>query len=263
MTESKTEKIRILLADDHTLVRQGLRKILELDERMEVIDEVGDGQGAVNIARKNSPQVVLMDLHMPGMNGIEASKVIKAEMPHIGVIILTAHNDEEEILKVIDVPVDGYLLKDVNPNTLYSTIYCVAQGESVLSPLVITKALAQARLRPSGKKSLIKEAEEVQPAQEEAPRPTSREENFSKTPPAPDLMTQRFRESHPSDELTERERDVLNLIAQGASNATIAGTLYISEKTVKNHITNIFRKLQVTDRTQAALYAIKSGLVRI
>ncbi|KAB2953941.1 response regulator transcription factor [Heliorestis acidaminivorans] len=248
------EKIRILLADDHTLVRQGLRKILELDERMEVVDEVGDGQGAVNVARKVRPQVILMDIHMPGMTGIEASKVIKTEMPEIGIIILTAHDEEEEIIKVIDSGVDGYLLKDVNPNTLYSTIYCVAQGESVLSSTVITKALAQARMRSNRFKQSSSESVEVTQEKHKSLESEKKQSSF---------LGPRKRDNHPGDDLTDREQDVLNLIAQGASNATIAGTLYISEKTVKNHITNIFRKLQVADRTQAALYAIKHGLVKI
>lgn len=220
------EPIRVLLADDHILLRQGLRKILEMEPRIEIVDEVGDGQGAINVARQLKPDVVLMDINMPGVNGIEASRVIKREMPKMGIIILTAHDNEEQIMQVIDAGIDGYILKDVSPDSLYSAIVCVAQGESVLNHSVISKVLRQARLMN-------------QPANN------------------PRLQ------SHPADELTEREHDVLKLIAQGAPNKVIAETLFISEKTVKNHITNIFRKLQVEDRTQAALFAIKNRLVEL
>ncbi|MBC9784473.1 response regulator transcription factor [Heliobacterium chlorum] len=218
------EPIRILLADDHTLLRRGLRKILELDPQFRVLDEVGDGQGAINLARKLNPDVILMDIHMPGVNGVEATRVLKRELPETGIIILTAHEEEEHILELIEAGVDGYLLKDVSPDTLYSAILCVARGESVLNPSVVSKAIQRAR----GQKGDEGEA------------------SF-----------------HPADELTERELDVLKLIAQGTTNALIAKTLFISEKTVKNHITNIFRKLQVKDRTQAALYAIKHRLVKM
>ncbi|MTV49920.1 response regulator [Heliobacillus mobilis] len=218
------EPIRILLADDHTLLRRGLRKILELDPQFHVLDEAGDGQGAINLARKIKPDVILMDIHMPGVNGVEATRVLKREMPETGIIILTAHEEEEHTLELIEAGVDGYLLKDVSPDALYSAILCVARGESVLNSSVVSKAIHRAR----GQK--VNEGDTA---------------------------------FHPADELTERELDVLKLIAQGSTNALIAKSLFISEKTVKNHITNIFRKLQVKDRTQAALYAIKHRLVRI
>ncbi|MBM7866659.1 response regulator [Heliobacterium gestii] len=211
------EPIRVVLADDHTLLRQGLRKILELDPQFQVLDEAGDGQGAINLVRHLKPDVVLMDIHMPGVDGVEATRVLKRERPQTGVIILTAHEEEDHIIHLIEAGVDGYLLKDVSPETLYGAIVTVARGGSVLNPAIVQKALGKGR---------------------------------------PGV-------THPADELTEREKEVLRLIAQGATNAVIAGSLFISEKTVKNHITNIFRKLQVKDRTQAALYAIKNRLVKL
>ncbi|MDD4588295.1 MAG: response regulator transcription factor [Heliobacteriaceae bacterium] len=215
--------IRVLLADDHVLLRQGLRKILELAPAIEVVDEAGDGQGAINLARQLKPDVILMDINMPGINGIEASQVIKRELPRIGIIILTAYDNEEQILQVIDAGIDGYVLKDISPDSLYSAIVCVAKGESVLNQSVVSKVLRQVRRSKINGRA--------------APRP------------------------HPADELTVRELDVLKLIAQGSPNKVIAENLFISEKTVKNHITNIFRKIQVDDRTQAALFAIKHRLV--
>ncbi|MZP29484.1 response regulator [Heliobacterium undosum] len=214
------EPIRVILADDHTLLRQGLRKILELDPQFQVLDEAGDGQGAINLARRVKPDVILMDIHMPGVDGVEATRVVKRERPQTGIIILTAHEEEDQIITLIEAGVDGYLLKDVSPETLYGAIVTVARGGSVLNPAIVQKALGKGRFGPNGA-------------------------------------------GHPADELTEREKEVLRLIAQGATNATIAGALFISEKTVKNHITNIFRKLQVKDRTQAALYAIKHRLVKL
>ncbi|MCW2278829.1 response regulator transcription factor [Heliophilum fasciatum] len=213
--------VRILIADDHPIVRQGLRKILELELRFEVIDEVGDGQSAIRQSRSLQPDVILMDINMPGASGIEACQVIKREHPQIGIIILTAHDDEGDILRAVEAKVDGFLLKDVDPDRLSSAILCVAQGGSVLDPDIINKAAGYGRQRHG------------------------------------------HGQDHRGDDLTEREKDVLSLIGRGASNQAIAQTLFISEKTVKNHITSIFRKIQVKDRTQAALFAIKHRFVDI
>ncbi|ABZ83378.1 transcriptional regulator, luxr family, putative [Heliomicrobium modesticaldum Ice1] len=213
------EPIRLILADDHTLLRQGVRKILELDPRFQVLEEAGDGQGAINLARRLKPDVILMDIHMPGVDGVEATRVLKREQPQTAILVLTAHEEEDQIIRLIEAGVDGYLLKDVSPETLYGAIVTVARGGSVLNPAIVQKVLAKRR--------------------------------FNRTV------------AHSGDELTEREKEVLGLIAQGSTNADIASALFISEKTVKNHITNIFRKLQVKDRTQAALYAIKNRLVKL
>lgn len=214
------EKIRVLIADDHPLIREGLRRVLELDPHIEICDEVGDGQGAINLARSLHPDVILMDLKMPGTSGLEASRVLRREMPDIKIIILTVAEDEE-MLEVIKAGASGYLLKDVEPAELLKSIYDVVDGKPAFHPVVTGKLLGE----------------------------------YNRL------------SSHENEQgicnLTEREKEVLSLIAKGESNRGIARKLFISEKTVKNHITSIFRKIKVTDRTQAAIYAIKNHMVEI
>ena len=214
--------IKILIVDDHVLLREGLVKILSLDNDLEVIGEASRGEEAVALARELTPDVILMDINMPGINGIEATKVIKTEMPQIGIIALTIHDDEEYIFELVRAGVSGYVLKDIQPERLIAAIKDVAQGKSVIHPAITAKLLGEFN-RLSERKT----------------RPSS------------------------FDDLTIRELDVLELIAKGMANKDIAQSLFISEKTVKNHITNIFRKLSVDDRTQAALYAIKKKLVKL
>lgn len=216
------EKIRIVIVDDHPLVREGLRKVLELEQDLLVVDEAGDGQGAINMTRNLKPNVVLMDINMPGTNGIEATRVIKREFPSIGIIALTIHDEEEYVLELVRAGVSGYVLKDIPPSKLIETIKTVARGHSVIDPSITNKVLGE----------------------------ISR-------------LSRRRRVREDWETLTDREMDVLKLMAQGCSNKEIAKSLTISEKTVKNHITNIFRKLQVDDRTQAVLFAIKHHLVEL
>ncbi len=215
------EEIKILIADDHPLIREGLRRVLELDPRLKVVGEAGDGQGAINLARALQPDVILMDLKMPGTDGVVASRVIANEFPQIRIIILTVAEDES-MLDVIRCGACGYLLKDVEPAELIKAIYNVMEGKPALHPVVTGKLLGEyARLSS----------------------PPSRGEGI--------------------EALTAREKEVLMLIAKGESNRSIARKLFISEKTVKNHITSIFRKLKVEDRTQAAIYAIKHRIVEL
>lgn len=216
------DRIRIVIVDDHPLVREGLRKVLALDDELLVLDEAGDGQGAINVARSLKPDIILMDINMPGTNGIEATKVIKREMPFVGIIALTIHEEEEYIMELVKAGVSGYVLKDISPKRLIETIKTVAQGDSVIDPGITNKLLGE--ITRMGRRRRVKEEWE---------------------------------------NLTGREMDVLKLMAQGCSNKEIATNLDISEKTVKNHITNIFRKLQAEDRTQAVLFAIKHHLVEI
>jgi len=209
------DKIRVLIADDHALVREGLRKLLELSDNIEILSEVGDGQGAINIARKEKPDVILMDVNMPGTNGISATRVIKREMPSIHVIALTIYEDEE-VVDMVRAGVSAYVLKDVAGSELIDTITRVMQGEVVIHPRVANR-LVRELSRNENKKSDIR--------------------------------------------LTKRERDVLLLLVKGHSNKEMAEAMFISEKTVKNHLTSIFRKLGVKDRTQAAVYALKNNIV--
>jgi len=209
------DKIRVLIADDHALVREGLRKLLERDENIEIVDEVGDGQGAINVARREKPSVILMDVNMPGTDGITATKVIKREIPSVKVVALTIYEDEE-VVEMVKAGVSAYVLKDVAGSELIDTIHRVMAGEVVIHPRV-AKRLVKEINRSNQKKEIVK--------------------------------------------LTRRENDILNLLVKGSSNKDMAENMYISEKTVKNHLTSIFRKLGVKDRTQAAVFALKNHIV--
>jgi len=214
------KKIKVLIADDHTLIREGLCKILSTEEVIEVVGEAENGQQAIEQALKVKPDIILMDITMPGTNGIEATKIIKSKCPEIGIIALTIHNQEEYLFELIKAGVSGYVLKDISSDLLIQTILGVAKGESFIPPSMTTKILAE----------------------------------FSR-------LASLSSRSDPPQGLTRREVDVLRLVAQGESNRSIATKLFISEKTVKNHLTSIFQKLGVIDRTQAALLAVKNKIV--
>lgn len=209
------EKVRVLVADDHALVREGLIKLLELDPKIEIITEVGDGQGAINVARKEKPDVILMDVNMPGTDGVVATRVIKRELPATKVIALTIYEDEE-VVEMVKAGVSAYVLKDVAGSELIDTIYRVLEGEVVIHPRVASR-LVRELTRPEKKNDEIR--------------------------------------------LTRREIDVLDLLVKGNTNKEMADAMFISEKTVKNHLTSIFRKLNVKDRTQAAIFALKNHIV--
>jgi DNA-binding NarL/FixJ family response regulator len=209
------ERIRVLVADDHALVREGLIKLLELDPKIEIITEVGDGQGAINVARKEKPDVILMDVNMPGTDGIVATKVIKRELPATKVIALTIYEDEE-VVEMVKAGVSAYVLKDVAGSELIDTICRVMEGEVVIHPRVASR-LVRELTRPEKKTGEVR--------------------------------------------LTRREIDVLDLLVKGNTNKEMADAMFISEKTVKNHLTSIFRKLNVKDRTQAAIFALKNHIV--
>lgn len=208
-------KMKILIADDHSLFREGLRKLLESDNTFEIVSEVGDGQGAINMARNLKPDLILMDINMPGTNGLIATQVIKREFPNIKVIALTVF-EGEEVLELVKAGVSAYMLKDVLGSDLIQTIHRVLAGEVVIHPRV-TSYLVQ-----------------------ELTRTDKKSDNLN---------------------LTRREMDVLEMLVKGNSNRDMAEAMFISEKTVKNHLTSIFRKLGVKDRTQAAVFAIRHEIV--
>jgi DNA-binding NarL/FixJ family response regulator len=208
--------IRVLIADDHAVVRQGLRTFLELQEDVEVVADVADGEAALAAAAQHDPDVVLMDLVMPGMGGVEAIRQLREAQPAARVLVLTSFLDDEKLFPAVRAGAAGYLLKDAEPEELVRAIRTVADGEALLHPAVAARLM-----------------EEVS----EAPRPAEEEA------------------------LTARERDVLELIARGMPNKLIARELGIAEKTVKTHVSSILGKLGLTDRTQAALYAVRSGLL--
>lgn len=212
------KKIKVLVVDDHLLVREGICKLLELDEKIEVVGEAVDGEDAVTKARKLSPDLIIMDLNMPKLTGIQASEQIKTLFPEIKIIILTIHDDEEYIFEVLKAGAEGYLQKDVSIDELRTALQMVFNGETLFPASVINRVMGRDRRKP--------------------------EETIE-------------------DVLTDREIEVLEMMAKGHNNRSIGEELYISEKTVKNHVSSILKKLEVNDRTQAVIYAIKKKWVDI
>jgi NarL family two-component system response regulator LiaR len=214
-------KIKVLIVDDHQVVRQGLRTFLELQPDIIVVGEAGDGQSAVEMVRQLQPDVVLMDLVMPRLDGVSATRQVKALESGVKVIALTSFTEDDKVFPAIQAGASSYLLKDVSPDDLVEAIRAVHGGEARLHPDIARKLMEQVAQQPS---------------------PTHQD--------------------YPED-LTGRELEVVQLIAQGRNNHEIAQTLVISEKTVKTHVSNILGKLHLEDRTQLAIYAIKHGLVEL
>ena len=213
-----TDTISLLITDDHALVRQGIRAFLELQPDLNVIGEAGSGEEAVRMAAELVPDVVLMDLVMSGIGGVEATRQVKLASPHSQIIVLTSYHEDEYIFPALRAGALSYVLKDVGPEELADTVRKAARGESVLHPRVASRVVEELR-------------------------GTRRD--------TPNLFT----------DLSDRELEVLRLIADGLSNAEIADKLIISEKTVKGHVSNILGKLHMLDRTQAAVFAWQQGLV--
>jgi len=210
------EPIRVLVVDDHAVVREGLRTFLELQEGIEVAGEAADGREAVRIAAELRPDVILMDLVMPRLDGVAAMRELRRRLPSSRVIVLTSFAGDDRLLPAIQAGAAGYLLKDVEPRELARAVRAAHAGEALLDPAVAAR-LVDAIAQPPGEP--------------------------------------------PPDRLTARERQVLELIGRGLSNKLIARELGISEKTVKTHVGHVLAKLGVTDRTQAALHAVRAGLV--
>ena len=216
-----TNNVRIIIADDHTLFRQGLKQVLELEKDFTVVAEVGSGEEAFQQAHALSPDVVVLDVSMPG-GGLETCQRIKQALPRLGVVILTMHEDQEYLMRALKYGANSYLVKDVDSANLAEAIRAAKDGRPYLHPKLAGLALMQ-----------VARGQETRSRQVGDPG------------------------------LTERELEVLKLVGQGASNRDIAASLFISEKTAKNHLTHIFEKLGVSDRTQAALYAVRAGLVKL
>jgi DNA-binding NarL/FixJ family response regulator len=213
--------IRVLLVDDHALFRRGVASLLAAEGGFEVVGEAADGQQALEMARDLVPDVILMDVSMPIMDGLEATRRIKAEMPYVRIVVLTVSDGDHSLFEAVKSGAQGYLLKNIEPQALYGTLRGVVRGEAPVSRVMAARLL----------------------------------EEFARQarPPAPAAA--------PAAELTARERDVLEHVARGRSNKEIAAALLIAENTVKNHLKNILEKLQLENRVQAATFAVREGLL--
>ena len=219
MSENEPEKIKILITDDHPVVREGLSAMLSWESYIEVVGEARDGKEAVAKASELQPDIVLMDLRMPEMDGVEAMRQIRARHPYIQFIVLTTYNNDEYIFKGIEAGARAYLLKDAPRDELFKAIRAVSRGESLIEPTVASKVL--------------------------------------------DRLAELSRQTSTAEVLSEREVEVLALIARGASNKIIADSLNIGQSTVKTHIQSIFHKLEVNDRTEAVTVAVKKGIIKL
>jgi DNA-binding NarL/FixJ family response regulator len=215
-------KISVLLADDHAVVREGTKELLEREEDLEVVAEASDGRTAVQMAIRQRPDVVVMDFAMPELNGIEATRQIKAVAPGIAVLVLTAYDSDQYIIGFLEAGAAGYLLKDVHIDEVIKAIRAVHAGESVLHPAVARRVIDRFVL-PADRRST----------------------------------------SDASDELTEREMDVLKLAAKGMSNREIAAELVISVRTVQSHLNSVFNKIGVGSRTEAVIHALRKGWITL
>ncbi len=224
-------KTSIIIIDDHQLFREGVKRILDFEASFDVVAEGDDGSEAINLVEQYKPDVVIMDINMPNINGIEATKMLIDQYPDTKVIILSIHDDENYVQHALKTGAQGYLLKEMDADALIEAVHVVADGGSYLHPRVTH--------------NLVKEY-----------RRLAAEENSGHTVQAPEIRK-------PLHLLTKRECEVLQLLADGQSNRAIGETLFISEKTVKNHVSNILQKMNVNDRTQAVVLAIKNGWVEV
>lgn len=218
--------IKIMIADDHALLRQGIKNVLDLEEDFQVIGEAGDGQQTLEKAIVLAPDILLLDINMPKFNGLDVIKKINEQQQNIKIIVLTIHDDEHYVLEVVKAGAMGYLLKDIEPGMLVTAIRTVYAGDSFIYPTLAKKLFSEF---------------------------SRQQDNLCKVV---SVSGNRREEG-----LTNREFEVLQGVCQGLSNQELAKSLFLSEKTVKNHLTNIFRKIGVNDRTQAVLYAIRNKIV--
>lgn len=212
--------INVMIADDHSMVREGIKQILELDGDIKVNAEAGSGKECIELLDEKKTDVLLLDINMPNMNGLQVLQYLREKKTSIKVLVLTIHNEVEYLVRAVEIGVDGYVLKDSDSSVLKKAIFTIYNGDTFIQP----------ELTPMLKKRLEDKS----------------------------LGARKF-----DDTLTRREIEVLKLLAEGLFNKEIAYTLDISEKTVKNHVSNIFKKINVSDRTQAAVYAIKHNLVDV
>ena len=239
MTQPHPPRIQLLLVDDHTLFRRGLRALLSQDERFEVVAEAADAGEALRSAERHRPDVTLLDNHLPGVRGVDAVRGLKEAAPNMRILMLTVSENEDDLAAALQAGADGYLLKTVESDQLGDAIVKVLDGESVISPEMMTKLFKAFR--------------------NQHPRQSGAQDGDVPTAPAP-LQAPTASKTDGLAQLSAREREILALIARGDSNKLIARELDIAETTVKIHVQHILRKLHLTSRVQAAVYAVHQGL---
>lgn len=212
--------INVMIADDHSMVREGIKQLLELDGDIIVKSEANSGRQCIELLDEKQTDVLLLDINMPNMNGLQVLQYIRESKKKVKVLILTIHNEVEYLVRAVEIGVDGYVLKDSDSSLLKKAIYAVHRGETFIQPELAPLLKMKLDEKSSSSNSAV-------------------------------------------DSLTKREIEVLKLLAEGLFNKEIAYMLAISEKTVKNHVSNIFKKINVSDRTQAAVYAIRNNLVEL
>ncbi len=211
--------IKIMIADDHSMIREGLKSLLELEGDIQVVAEAEDGVDCLEKLKICTPDVLLLDINMPRKNGLEVLQTLKSSKSKVKVLVLTVHNEVEYLMKAVDIGVDGYILKDSESAELKKAIFSIVEGENYIQPSLI--------------------------------------------PSLNSKMIEKNRDEGKIESLTKRELEVLKLLAVGMYNKEVAEELNISERTVKNHVSNIFKKIEVTDRTQAAVFAIRNNLIEL
>lgn len=211
--------IKIMIADDHSMIREGLKSLLELEGDIQVVAEAEDGVDCLEKLKICTPDVLLLDINMPRKNGLEVLQTLKSSKSKVKVLVLTVHNEVEYLMKAVDIGVDGYILKDSESAELKRAIFSIVEGENYIQPSLI--------------------------------------------PALNSKMIEKNRDEGKIESLTKRELEVLKLLAVGMYNKEVAEKLNISERTVKNHVSNIFKKIEVTDRTQAAVFAIRNNLIEL
>ncbi len=215
--------VKVLVVDDHALFRRGITSVLANQENLQVVGEATNGLEAIARAGELAPDVILMDLHMPQCTGLEATQAIRTKMPQVNILVLTVSENEADLFAAVKFGAKGYILKNIEPEELTQAIFHIAQGGVIISPLMAAKLLSEFQDLSAG--AAKKRAQEI------------------------------------TADLSPREDEVLKLVAQGATNKEIADSLFISENTVKTHLRNIMDKLHLVNRSQAAAYAVKRGLV--
>lgn len=211
--------IKIMIADDHSMIREGLKSLLELEGDIQVVAEAEDGVDCLEKLKICTPDVLLLDINMPRKNGLEVLQTLKSSKSKVKILVLTVHNEVEYLMKAVDIGVDGYILKDSESAELKKAIFSIVEGENYIQPSLI--------------------------------------------PALNSKMIEKNRDEGKIESLTKRELEVLKLLAVGMYNKEVAEKLNISERTVKNHVSNIFKKIEVTDRTQVAVFAIRNNLIEL